>query len=136
MTGVLLVYNIPKLNPDGTVAREHFGGSSFPLSKLGLDTKSAIYAGFLALLVNLIVTVVVTLILRAMKVNDGVDGTSETDYTAEREDPTVRDLPDPLASAPPGLDGRCAGGPILRTLVLCLAPRGRARASGGAPAGR
>ena len=42
------------------------------------------------------------LILRAMKVADGVDGTAETDYTAEREDPTVRDLPDPLASAPPG----------------------------------
>jgi solute:Na+ symporter, SSS family len=107
--GVLLVYNIPKLNPDGTVAREHFGGSSFPLSKLGLDTKSAIYAGFLALLVNLIVTVVVTLILRAMKVAEGVDGTADTDYTAEREDPTVRDLPDPLASTPPGLDGTVRG---------------------------
>jgi solute:Na+ symporter, SSS family len=104
--GLVLVYNIPKLNPDGTVAREHFGGSSFPLSKLGLDTKSAIYAGFLALLVNLIVTAVVTLILRAMKVHDGVDGTSETDYTAEREDPTVRDLPDPLASEPPGAAAR------------------------------
>ena len=42
----------------------------------------------MALLVNLIVAVVVTLILRAMKVADGVDGTAETDYTAEREDPT------------------------------------------------
>jgi SSS family solute:Na+ symporter len=48
---------------------------------------------------------VVTLILRAMRVADGVDGTAETDYTAEREDPTVRDLPDPLASAPPGVAG-------------------------------
>jgi SSS family solute:Na+ symporter len=103
--GLLMVYNIPKLNPDGTVAREHFGGSSFALSKLGLDTKSAVYAGLLALLVNLVVTVVVTLILRAMRVADGVDGTAETDYTAEREDPTVRDLPDPLASAPPGVAG-------------------------------
>jgi solute:Na+ symporter, SSS family len=46
---------------------------------------------------------VITLVLRAMKVDDGVDGTAETDYTAEREDPTVRDLPDPLASTPPGL---------------------------------
>jgi SSS family solute:Na+ symporter len=108
-TGLLLVYNIPKLNPDKTVAREHFGGSSFPLSKLGLDSKSAIYAGFLALLVNLLVAVVVTLILRAMKVADGVDGTAETDYTAEREDPSVRDLPDPLASAPPGVGGEVRG---------------------------
>src|SRR3954470_17648144 len=104
-TGLLLVYNIPKLNPDGTVARAHFGGSSFALSKFGLDTKSAVYAGFLALLVNLVVAVVVTLILRAMRVAEGVDGTAETDYTAEREDPTVRDLPDPLESAPPGLAG-------------------------------
>jgi SSS family solute:Na+ symporter len=102
-TGLVLVYNIPKLNPDGTVARAHFGGSSFALSKFGFDTKSAIYAGFLALLVNLIVAVVVTFILRAMRVADGVDGTAETDYTAEREDPTVRDLPDPLESAPPGV---------------------------------
>jgi SSS family solute:Na+ symporter len=103
--GLLMVYNIPKLNPDGTVARAHFGGSSFPLSELGLDSKSAVYAGLLALLVNLVVAVVVTLILRAMNVDDGVDGTAETDYTAEREDPTVRDLPDPLASAPPGVAG-------------------------------
>jgi SSS family solute:Na+ symporter len=108
-TGLLLVYNIPKLNPDGTVAREHFGGSSFALAKLGFDSKSAVYAGFLALLVNLIVAVVVTFILRAMRVADGVDGTAETDYTAEREDPTVRDLPDPLASAPPGAEGTVRG---------------------------
>jgi SSS family solute:Na+ symporter len=107
--GVVMVYNIPKLNPDGTVAREHFGGSSFALSKLGFDTKSAVYAGFLALLVNLVVAAVVTLILRAMRVDEGVDGTAETDYTAEREDPTVRDLPDPLASAPPGMDGKVRG---------------------------
>jgi SSS family solute:Na+ symporter len=40
-----------------------------------------------------------------MKVSDGVDGTAETDYTAEREDPTVRELPDPLASAPAGAVG-------------------------------
>src|SRR3954470_6886565 len=98
--GLLMVYNIPKLNPDGTVAREHFGGSSFALSKLGLDVKSAVYAGLLALLVNLVVTVVVTAVLRAMKVADGVDGTAEADYTAEREDPTFRDLPDPLSDEP------------------------------------
>jgi SSS family solute:Na+ symporter len=60
----------------------------------------------LALLVNLVVAVVVTVILRAMRVPDGVDGTAETDYTAEREDPTVRDLPDPLASEPPGAAAR------------------------------
>jgi SSS family solute:Na+ symporter len=103
VTGLLLVYNIPKPATATTPGRAHFGGSSFPLSKFGFDTKTAVYAGFLALLVNLIVTVVVTLILRAMRVADGVDGTAESDYTAEREDPTVRDLPEPLESAPPGV---------------------------------
>jgi SSS family solute:Na+ symporter len=105
VAGLLMVYNIPKLNPDGTVAREHFGGSSFALSKLGFDTKTAVYAGLLAVLVNLIVTVVVTAVLRAMKVDDGVDGTAENDYTAEREDPTFRELPEPLETEPPGAGG-------------------------------
>ncbi|MGY1729405.1 monocarboxylate uptake permease MctP [Geodermatophilus sp. SYSU D01062] len=100
--GLLMLYNVPRLAPDGTVLREHFGGSAFALSKLGLDAQSSVYAGFLALLVNLVVTVLVTMALRAAKVDDGVDGTAESDYTAEREDPTFRDLPDPLESAPPG----------------------------------
>jgi solute:Na+ symporter, SSS family len=104
--GILMLYNIPRLAPDGSVIREHFGGSSFALTKLGLDAQSSVYAGFLALLANLLVAAAVTLVLRAMKVDDGVDGTAETDYTAEREDPTVRDLPDPLASAPPGATTR------------------------------
>ena len=104
-----MVYDIPKLNPDGTVARAHFGGSSYALNNFGLDTKVTVYAGLIALLVNLVVAVAVTAVLRAMKVDDGVDGTAESDYTAEREDPTVRDLPDPLASTPPGLDGTVRG---------------------------
>jgi solute:Na+ symporter, SSS family len=104
VVGLWMLYEIPKLDPaTKAVVKAHFGGSAFALSKLGLDTKATIYPGIVSLLVNLLVVVVVTLVLRAMKVADGVDGTAETDYTAEREDPTVRDLPDPLASTPPGL---------------------------------
>ncbi|MGY1609539.1 monocarboxylate uptake permease MctP [Geodermatophilus sp. SYSU D00700] len=103
--GLLMLYNTPRLGPDGTVVREHFGGSSFALSKLGLDTTYTVYTGLLALLVNLLVTVLVTVALRAARVDDGVDGTEDTDYTAEREDPTFRELPDPLESAPPGTTG-------------------------------
>jgi SSS family solute:Na+ symporter len=103
VAGLWMLYEIPKLNPKThAVVKEHFGGSAYALSKLGFDTKATIYPGIVSVLVNLLVVVVVTLILRAMKVDDGVDGTAETDYTAEREDPTVRDLPDPLESAPPG----------------------------------
>jgi SSS family solute:Na+ symporter len=105
VVGLWMLYEIPKLDPaTKAVVKEHFGGSAFALSKLGFDTKATIYPGIVSLLVNLLVVVVITLILRAMKVPDGVDATAETDYTAEREDPTVRDLPDPLASAPPGID--------------------------------
>jgi SSS family solute:Na+ symporter len=103
--GLLMLYNTPRLGPDGTVVREHFGGSSFALSRLGVDTASSVYAGLLALLANLLVAIVVTVVLRAAKVSGGVDGTAETDYTAEREDPTFRDLPHPLATAPPGTAG-------------------------------
>src|SRR3954467_8472908 len=102
VVGLWMLYEIPKVDATGAVIKEHFGGSSFALSKLGFDTKFTIYPGIVSLIVNLLVVVIITLVLRAMKVDDGVDGTDETDYTAEREDPTVRDLPDPLASAPPG----------------------------------
>jgi SSS family solute:Na+ symporter len=109
VVGLWMLYEIPKTAVDPqtgavSVVKEHFGGSSFALSKLGFDTKFTIYPGIVSLIVNLLVVVIITLILRAMKVADGVDGTAESDYTAEREDPTVRDLPDPLASAPPGLE--------------------------------
>jgi SSS family solute:Na+ symporter len=109
-----MLYEIPKtaVNPKThavSVVKEHFGGSAYALSKLGFDTKLTIYPGLVAVVVNVLVVVVVTLILRAMRVPDGVDGTAETDYTAEREDPTVRDLPDPLASAPPGVAGTVGG---------------------------
>src|SRR3954471_22988937 len=104
VVGLWMLYEIPKLDPaTKAVVKEHFGGSAFALSKLGLDTKATIYPGIVSLLVNLLVVVVLTVVLRAMKVEDGVDGTAETDYTAEREDPTVRDLPEPLASSPPGM---------------------------------
>ncbi len=103
--GLLALYVTQRVGPDGTVVREHFGGSAFALSDLGLDTAITVYAGFVALLVNLVVTVLVTAALRAAGVDPGVDGTAESDYTAERDDPTFRELPDPLESAPPGAAG-------------------------------
>ncbi|MCU1616764.1 MAG: putative sodium:solute symporter [Frankiales bacterium] len=103
--GLWMLYEIPKTAVDPKthavqVVKEHFGGSAFALSKLGFDTKATIYPGVVSLLVNVVVVVVITLVLRAMRVPAGVDGTAETDYTAEREDPSVRDLPDPLSEEP------------------------------------
>ena len=83
-------------NADGTItiAKEHFGGSGYPLSELGLDTTWSIYAGFLALLANLLVAVVATLVFRAMKVPEGDDATKADEYFADQGDPRLRDLPE------------------------------------------
>ncbi|MEV0587216.1 monocarboxylate uptake permease MctP [Nonomuraea sp. NPDC050310] len=87
-TGMVLLYNIS--NP--AIDHAHFGGSAFPLEKLGLDTKMTIYAGFLAIIVNLVVAVLGTWLARALKVPDGPDGTRPDHYTADEGDPRIKDL--------------------------------------------
>ncbi|RJL20804.1 monocarboxylate uptake permease MctP [Bailinhaonella thermotolerans] len=86
--GMWLLYQIP--NPAS--GKAHFGGSAFPLEKLGFDTKMTLYAGILALAVNLLVAAIVTLISRAAKVADGVDATKRADYFADEGDPKVKEL--------------------------------------------
>ncbi|GAA4191515.1 monocarboxylate uptake permease MctP [Microbispora amethystogenes] len=86
--GMLLLYNIA--NP--ATKHEHFGGSAFPLEKLGFDTKITIYAGFLALIVNLVVAVLGTFVARALRSADGPDGTRPEDYFADKGDPRVHEL--------------------------------------------
>src|SRR5262249_34147558 len=72
-----------------TNGKQHFGGSAFSLSELGFDTKMTVYAGAIALLVNIVIAVVATLILRAVKAADGVDATRGDDYFADEGDPKV-----------------------------------------------
>ena len=74
------------------IVREHFGGSAFKLSELGLDTTYTVYAGFVAVAVNLLVAVVATLVLRAAKVADGDDRTTGADYVADADDPRVHEI--------------------------------------------
>ena len=105
LTGLVMLYQIPKLNGQ-TVVRAHFGGSAFPLSRLGLETKATIYVGIAALVVNLVVIVVGTLVLRyAAGVPDGPDGTRDSDYVADEGDPTLRRMTEiidgkPVAATP------------------------------------
>src|SRR3954454_7920080 len=75
--------------PNAATGRKHFGGSAFPLSDFGFDTKKTIYVGFVAVAVNLIVAVIVTFVLRAMKTPEGVDGTERDDYFADEGDPRI-----------------------------------------------
>ncbi|MCW2606250.1 MAG: Na+/solute symporter [Frankiales bacterium] len=102
LVGAVTLYQIPaRVFGEGgviTVTKEHFGGSAYPLSHFGFDTTVTIYAGIVALLANLLVCVVGTLLLRG-RVVDGEDTTHPEDYTAEAGDPGVRtELPDPVAS--------------------------------------
>jgi SSS family solute:Na+ symporter len=89
LVGFWTLWTIP--NPAANKA--HFGGSAFKLSELGFDTPLTIWAGIVALAANLIVSVLATFVLRAMKVADGRDETSLRDYFADRGDPRVHDLP-------------------------------------------
>ncbi len=98
VVGFWATYQIQQkiFNADGTITikKEHFGGSGFPLEKLGFDTTTVIYAGFLALVANLIVCALATLLFRAMKVPDGEDATQHSEYFADQGDPRLRDLPE------------------------------------------
>ncbi|GAA2905516.1 sodium:solute symporter [Streptosporangium fragile] len=87
-SGMLLLYNIG--NP--ATGKLHFAGSAFPLEKLGLDTTMTIYAGVLALAVNLAVAALGTVVARAAKVADGGDATRPDHYVADQGDPRVKDL--------------------------------------------
>jgi solute:Na+ symporter, SSS family len=98
--GLWMLYQIP--NP--ATKHAHFGGSAFPLSKwfdptsIGLDKKTTVYVGLVAVVANLIVAVIVTLICRAAKAPDGVDLTRPSDYTADvgtAPTPTGDELPEP-----------------------------------------
>ncbi|NDU71361.1 sodium:solute symporter [Actinomadura sp. DSM 109109] len=86
--GLWMLYQIP--NP--AKGKEHFGGSAYPLSDLGLDTKTTVYVGMLALAVNVVVAVVGTLVCRAARLADGKDATRAADYLADEGDPRVTDL--------------------------------------------
>jgi SSS family solute:Na+ symporter len=93
-----MLWNIP----NAVTKHEHFGGSAFALSQFGFDTPKTIYVGFVTVLVNLLIAVIVTVILRAMKTPDGVDGTQPDDYFADEGDPKLeqeRTAPDELASS-------------------------------------
>jgi SSS family solute:Na+ symporter len=100
--GLWMLYEIPAANP--LLKHPHFGGSAFPLSKwfdpttIGLNAKTTVYVGFVAVLVNLIVAVLVTLLCKAFRAPDGVDATQPSDYVAdvgEAPAPTDDALPEP-----------------------------------------
>lgn len=88
LVGLALLYQIP--NP--AKGKEHFGGSAYPLSDFGFDTKMTLYVGVIALLINVLVAVVGTVVCRAANLKDGVDATREDDYLADENDPKIKEI--------------------------------------------
>src|SRR4051794_33549211 len=93
--GLYMVYD----TPNAVSGKAHFGGPQYALSKLGFgDTKTTIYTGIVALALNIIVAVVVTLIVRATGRPYGEDQTHPDNYVVEAGDPGVKPLPEPEAA--------------------------------------
>jgi SSS family solute:Na+ symporter len=89
--GTSTAYGIPKVGDPGS----HFGS---PLSKFPF-TETLVYTGFTAILLNFIVAIALTVLLRALGVSAGEDQTSPEDYHVDSGDPRVEEKLDPLETA-------------------------------------
>jgi SSS family solute:Na+ symporter len=92
--GVWMLYITPAVNVGtGARVRPHFGGAQFALSHWGFDTKTTIYTGLVAVVVNLLVAALLTPILRGQRVAAGDDATHADDYHVDADAPGVKPLP-------------------------------------------
>jgi SSS family solute:Na+ symporter len=92
--GIVVAWQQKKFAADGkTVLQQHFGNQ---IAKVP-GTHLYAYIAITALVLNLLVSVVLTLVFRAVKVADGVDETKAGDYTADEGD---EDLPDLIEAEP------------------------------------
>ncbi|WP_053744525.1 monocarboxylate uptake permease MctP [Streptomyces sp. NRRL WC-3618] len=88
--GTLAAYGV------ASPTQKHFGGSSKEIPGIG----EIGYIGLTAFVLNLVVTVVLTFVLKALNAPDGVDETKPSDYTADAGDPGVAvELPPATAAA-------------------------------------
>ncbi len=78
--GTVMAYNV--VNP---VTKNHFGGS---LDIIPIIGKMG-YIGLTAFVINLVIAALLTVVLRALKVDPGVDDTIRGDYFADAGDPRV-----------------------------------------------
>ncbi|MFF8941335.1 monocarboxylate uptake permease MctP [Streptomyces sp. NPDC014864] len=88
--GTLAAYGV------ASPTQKHFGGSAAEIPGIG----DMGYIGLTAFVLNVVVTVVLTLVLKAVKAPEGVDETRPEDYTADAGDPGVEvELPPATAGA-------------------------------------
>ena len=93
-SGIFMLYQIPSIGPGGTIISAHFGGDSWPVAHLGLHSGLTVYAGLLALALNLAVTVVGTFACHWFGVRAGADATRAQDYLADEGDPVMQRMAD------------------------------------------
>ncbi|MGH3313447.1 MAG: monocarboxylate uptake permease MctP [Streptomyces sp.] len=87
--GTITAYNV------SSPLQKHFGGPADIIPGIGQMG----YIALTAFVINAVVTVVLTFVLRAVKAPDGVDETRPEDYTADAGDPGVKEeLPAPTAA--------------------------------------
>jgi SSS family solute:Na+ symporter len=91
--GLIMLYGIG--NP--ATGKQHFGGSALPLGKLSIfgwhpfgSSLVQVYPGFVALIANLVVAIVVTYFARRAKVFNGTDDTNPEDYHVDEHDKDLR----------------------------------------------
>ncbi|MGH3887257.1 MAG: monocarboxylate uptake permease MctP [Pseudonocardiaceae bacterium] len=91
--GLSMLYDVP--NP--TTGAAHFGGSALRLGTLSIlgwepfaGSSLQIYAGLVALVGNLVVAALVTVVLRQRRVFNGVDQTDPQDYHADEDSPRLK----------------------------------------------
>ncbi|MGH3794778.1 MAG: monocarboxylate uptake permease MctP [Pseudonocardiaceae bacterium] len=100
--GLIMLYGIP--NPAN--GKQHFGGSALALGKLSIfgwqpfpGSQMQIYVGFVALIGNLVAGVLVTVVLRRLRVFNGTDETDPLDYHADEDSPRLKPIGGMLRSS-------------------------------------
>ncbi|WP_148614529.1 monocarboxylate uptake permease MctP [Nocardioides rubriscoriae] len=94
-----IVYGTVKAYGVASASTDHFGGSLAEIPGLG----DMGYIAMTAFALNLVVTVVLTLVLRRLKIDNGTDVTRPGDYHADADDPRVQadlEVEDPFAREP------------------------------------
>jgi SSS family solute:Na+ symporter len=110
-SGLFMLWQIP----NAATKHKHFGGNGWDLAHLGIDGGYTVFAGVPALLVNITILVAATVVLRLLRVRDGVDLTRDRDYVADEGDATVRRL-----------DELVDGGSVQPTMNPTMTPRSSA----------
>ncbi|SFW54678.1 monocarboxylate uptake permease MctP [Amycolatopsis australiensis] len=93
--GLIMLYGIP--NPAN--GKQHFGGSALALGNMSIfgwhpfaGSQVQIYVGFVALIANLVVAAIFTVIARQLKVFNGTDDTNPEDYHVDEHDKDLRPI--------------------------------------------